>query len=512
MADHLLALQSEADPDSQSPQDTDAHWSPEQLCAYISWARRMLAPVVTPAAKDILQAYFQHQRAAAAMYGGRIGQERVTVRLLEAMVRLSQAHARLLGKAIVTAQDATAVVLLIDSCAHVTRLLSQIAGGGGGGGWGLCRSFMIDTELEQAQRSLLERLDLEQSPPSEYKSEPLPLEPVHVFNGRVACGPSHQDRISSQHRRPQSSSLLHSRVQSAVDGPSQRPRGLLARKIGDVGGGRISAPAPSGADRTPTTMNHGFRPQVPRAPSAPAIPGHQGGSQGSSSRQFPASGGVPAPPQIRSSAVHQLQPTPAGGSHLNVSTAVTAARQGGPGSSIDGRPTAPCSQQNAVAGQHYAAAGAPVHDPKLHTSAVPSGQPMGGGQAHDRMNHGSCSIDRAPVIPAAGVAQARSGTHSACDGALQRLHGSTAASHSMHNRGVDPRVGSAPAVPSAHVLKNVQNQIEAAAQQSVGMEVVGQKRTLVRTAGGPPPGQVRASAPALRFPVDDEEVDITGLL
>ena len=269
MAEHLLELPTATEPPSHAshPSDSGTRWSPERLCAYIAWARRTLAPEVTPAAQAILQAYFQHQRTAAAMSSGRDGQERVTIRLLEAMVRLSQAHARLLGKAAVTAQDATAVVLLMDGCAHVVRVLSQVTGGGGGGGWGMCRSNMSDSELARAQQSLLERLDLAEVKPEGYENKPMPPGPTYAPGQHAAVVASAQAKgagTPDQSTPPQGCSTNL--------GPSEHvnpPRGILARKMDGLAGERSSAPAVGGSAMSAMSSGPAFV-RAPRGLSVPA--------------------------------------------------------------------------------------------------------------------------------------------------------------------------------------------------------------------------------------------------
>lgn len=98
-------------------------WPTERLKRYIAWARATFQPRVSAAAQEVLLAYFQKQRSMAALVYAPT--ERLTVRFLESLVRLSQAHARLMARHTVEAADAAAALLLVDTCAHVTSTLNM---------------------------------------------------------------------------------------------------------------------------------------------------------------------------------------------------------------------------------------------------------------------------------------------------------------------------------------------------------------------------------------------------
>lgn len=102
-------------------------WSPEMLRQYVAWVKKQWAPVMTPPAEQILSGYYQLRRRAAGRHAAR-----TTLRLLESLVRLSQAHARLMAKNTVDVVDAVTAVLLIDS--SVVDGESVLGGGGGGSG------------------------------------------------------------------------------------------------------------------------------------------------------------------------------------------------------------------------------------------------------------------------------------------------------------------------------------------------------------------------------------------
>lgn len=170
MADHILQLDGAGCEESAPGDDGRAcmpaagaaappPWPVGQLRDYVAWARTTFTPTVTPAARAVLLAYYQRQRAAAS-YDGRAGQDRVTVRLLEGLVRLSQAHARLLARHTVGEQDACAVLLLMQRCANTAPVL----GGGGGGTAALCTCELDDAAHAAAARRLMDSLGMDDGP------------------------------------------------------------------------------------------------------------------------------------------------------------------------------------------------------------------------------------------------------------------------------------------------------------------------------------------------------------
>jgi DNA helicase MCM9 len=107
-------------------------WSLEALRCYVAWAREALRPTLAPAAEEVLAGYYRLRRGADAGAGARGAggaAARATVRTLEALVRVAQAHARLMGRDEALLQDAVVAVALIDGAADG-------AGGGGAGALG----------------------------------------------------------------------------------------------------------------------------------------------------------------------------------------------------------------------------------------------------------------------------------------------------------------------------------------------------------------------------------------
>ena len=135
IADHVLGLTTDADAEADTGMEcasldasgsaaaTSANpaWSTRELRDYIAWAKASYQPTLSQDAQQLLLAYYQRQRQQASLRHHAADQ--VTVRFLEGLVRLSQAHARLLARREVSRSDASAVLQLLDTCAHVSSVL-----------------------------------------------------------------------------------------------------------------------------------------------------------------------------------------------------------------------------------------------------------------------------------------------------------------------------------------------------------------------------------------------------
>ncbi|XP_057315035.1 DNA helicase MCM9-like [Hydractinia symbiolongicarpus] len=110
-------------------------WSMEKMQAYISYVK-CLKPALNEDSIRILQSYYQVQRAADARNAAR-----TTIRLLESMIRIAEAHARLMLRNEVTIQDAIVTVCIIESSMQNTALLTGVINP-------LHKSFPLDTDDE----------------------------------------------------------------------------------------------------------------------------------------------------------------------------------------------------------------------------------------------------------------------------------------------------------------------------------------------------------------------------
>ncbi|KAG7674017.1 putative DNA helicase MCM9 [Nannochloris sp. 'desiccata'] len=87
-----------------------ATWGVESLRQYIAWVKSTFHPTMTQSAEQVLSGYYQLRRGAAGRHAAR-----TTLRLLESLVRLAQAHARLMAKESIEVVDAVMAVVLVDS-------------------------------------------------------------------------------------------------------------------------------------------------------------------------------------------------------------------------------------------------------------------------------------------------------------------------------------------------------------------------------------------------------------
>ena len=93
--------------------DDDSLWPVDRMRVYLEMIKSRNAkgpPPIAPAATALLQRYFNWQRENRS----KLNQSRRTIRMLESLIRLAQAHSLLLGKEEVTLEDAVVSVSLMD--------------------------------------------------------------------------------------------------------------------------------------------------------------------------------------------------------------------------------------------------------------------------------------------------------------------------------------------------------------------------------------------------------------
>ncbi|CAI5727605.1 unnamed protein product [Peronospora destructor] len=111
-------------PRSSAPEEGPAVWSIQTLQAYICYVKDKYQPQLSRAAMTILQRYYQRQRASDSRSAAR-----TTIRLLESLTRLAQAHARLMCHSEVAVMDAVVAVFVMEVSKSTDNCSDMLEGG-----------------------------------------------------------------------------------------------------------------------------------------------------------------------------------------------------------------------------------------------------------------------------------------------------------------------------------------------------------------------------------------------
>jgi DNA helicase MCM9 len=111
-------LGGEQDNSSVDEQPLERLWTMEKLRAYISLVREKFRPSMSDDAARLLELHYEKCRSCHSTTIP------VTVRFLESLIRLSQAHARLMFRNTVTLDDAVAVICVVECTAFGKESLS----------------------------------------------------------------------------------------------------------------------------------------------------------------------------------------------------------------------------------------------------------------------------------------------------------------------------------------------------------------------------------------------------
>lgn len=96
-----------------------AIWSVEKMSKYIKLVQTVFKPYITEQAEELFKAFFTYLK-----HNPRVGKESKTVRMLESIIRLGQAHARLMFRNEISTFDAISVILLVE-CTLSTGLIKD---------------------------------------------------------------------------------------------------------------------------------------------------------------------------------------------------------------------------------------------------------------------------------------------------------------------------------------------------------------------------------------------------
>ncbi|KAJ2177354.1 DNA helicase mcm9 [Coemansia sp. RSA 551] len=124
-------------------------WEFDRLQAYLAFVKTAFQPETTPASEQVLTRYYQLQRQRDTLNAAR-----TTIRLLESLIRLAQAHARLMFRNKVLLADAVIAVVLMESTMLSASILGAIDT--------LHTTFPEDSDLFYAELEslVLRRLDM----------------------------------------------------------------------------------------------------------------------------------------------------------------------------------------------------------------------------------------------------------------------------------------------------------------------------------------------------------------
>ena len=137
---HILGL----DEDAGGAAAAQTPWTLEILRKYFAYCKDTFQPALTEEAESVLTGYYQMQRG----YVDR-SLSRTTIRMLESLVRLAEAHARLMCRHDVLVQDAVVAIVIAEASAALSPILGPMDS--------LATEFAEDPdeEFERIQRKVL---------------------------------------------------------------------------------------------------------------------------------------------------------------------------------------------------------------------------------------------------------------------------------------------------------------------------------------------------------------------
>ena len=125
ISNHVLGLPGNVgDCRALEPVPSGAFWTRERLAEYVVHCRAAARPEMSRDAERLLSAYYQMQRTHVGSLGRAAG--RTTLRLLESLVRVAQAHARFMCRGAVALQDAVVSILLSEAATQTSPLIGSM--------------------------------------------------------------------------------------------------------------------------------------------------------------------------------------------------------------------------------------------------------------------------------------------------------------------------------------------------------------------------------------------------
>ncbi|KAL9231798.1 hypothetical protein vseg_006971 [Gypsophila vaccaria] len=149
VSSHILA-EEEVPGKRENVEDLTSSWSLSMLKRYINFVKGYFKPVLTKEAERVISSYYQLQRRCGTQNAARI-----TVRMLESLIRLAQAHARLMFRNEVTQLDAITAILCIESSMTTSAIVDSV-------GNALHSNFADNPDIEYAKQEkfILDKLKL----------------------------------------------------------------------------------------------------------------------------------------------------------------------------------------------------------------------------------------------------------------------------------------------------------------------------------------------------------------
>ncbi|XP_031492201.1 probable DNA helicase MCM9 isoform X5 [Nymphaea colorata] len=128
---------------TKDTEDLACVWPLPLLRRYIQYVKRNFQPILTKEAERVLSSYYQLQRRSALQNAAR-----TTIRMLESLIRLAQAHARLMFRNEVTRLDAISAIICMESSMTASAILDDA-------GNALHSSFSDNPDQEYAKQEKL---------------------------------------------------------------------------------------------------------------------------------------------------------------------------------------------------------------------------------------------------------------------------------------------------------------------------------------------------------------------